>query len=774
MKTQTFALIAVLSLSLARIGAQTQKVAVERRDFVKRLTLTGELQAVDSVNITPPRISDKWEFVITYLVAEGTRVQRGDLLIQFDASELETERLELENKREEAQIKITQKKAEVEAKRQDNLLARAEAETDLKVAQISAEIDPTLISRADAEKYQYEYSKQKITLEKTEEQIRNYEQTTRAELEVLRLDYEHADLELTHLVENLEHLSIRAPIPGLVIHGPGAEGVRKVQVGDTVHRGWPTIKLPNMEKLEVEAQVHDTNMTLLQMDMAVEVILDAYPTHKFRGKLSKLPDVSKARNPRSRQKNFRVEVALLEHDLAIMKPGMTARVEIPIKKEDVLVIPRTAVQLDSEGTYILDGSSTKKLRLDVLDANARWVVVRGDLTEGQRLLAPRSMPAQRTQPKIEWILLKREDLVFTVSGSGILQVEKAAYIRPPSFPNLHQFKILSLAPEGARVKEGDLLVRFDPTQTMKKLREEMTNLQKTQEEYQKKTAALELSVKDQELTLEEARVEAERAENKLLEAREFESILKVREAKYHADLARKRVKMLRRKLASSRQSADLQLQILKGSEKLYRHRIADHHRALEVLAVEAPIPGVVVYGTNRQNQKIRVGNEVYKAQTVLNLPDLSTLMVKGRVAEIDAGKIRLGQPVTVSLDAIPERTFSGRIVETSSLFIRATFDRLIKVLEIKVKLDEIDQRRMRPSMAARLQVMVDRFDDVLAVPLPTLHSENGKTFVWVNEEAKPVKREVQVARDNGVVAAIAAGLREGEEIASSPLMDMGH
>ncbi len=69
-------------------------------------------------------------------------------------------------------------------------------------------------------------------------------------------------------------------------------------------------------------------------------------------------------------------------------------------------------------------------------------------------------------------------------------------------------------------------------------------------------------------------------------------------------------------------------------------------------------------------------------------------------------------------------------------------------------------------MVARLQVMVDRFQDVLAVPLSVIQMENRRSFVWVKGEDGPEKREVQIAKDNGIVAVVEAGLSEGEQVAS--------
>ncbi|MFQ5738879.1 MAG: hypothetical protein ACE5JX_07670 [Acidobacteriota bacterium] len=107
---------------------------MQQRDFVKYLTFTGELKAVESAAVRSPNISSKWNFVVNYMIPEGTAVKPGDLLAGFDSSDLELKRLELEKKKEDAGTKIAQKKSETRTKRHDLELALAQAEKDYQVS----------------------------------------------------------------------------------------------------------------------------------------------------------------------------------------------------------------------------------------------------------------------------------------------------------------------------------------------------------------------------------------------------------------------------------------------------------------------------------------------------------------------------------------------------------------------------------------------------------------------------------------------------------------
>ena len=192
---------------------------VESRDFVKHLTFTGELQAVESVRVRAPYLRSAWSFTITYLAPEGSRVQAGDLLVEFDASSLLLKRLESEKKREDARIQIAQKETEIEEERQDLLLQQASSLKELKVAELYVDLDPELITRAQAEEYQLNYSKVKLGLEKVDEQLATREKSAQSDLELVRLEYDRAHLELRRTLAEVKQMRAYAPMSGVVVYG---------------------------------------------------------------------------------------------------------------------------------------------------------------------------------------------------------------------------------------------------------------------------------------------------------------------------------------------------------------------------------------------------------------------------------------------------------------------------------------------------------------------------------------------------------------------------
>ena len=234
-------------------------------------------------------------------------------------------------------------------------------------------------------------------------------------------------------------------------------------------------------------------------------------------------------------------------------------------------------------------------------------------------------------------------------------------------------------------------MRLDPTEVEKKLREESAGVEKAREEYEKTKASLELAARDLDLELEEARVDSRKKEKQLVQAREFQSILDVKKAEYEAELARRKVETLELRRSFVKQDADLQLQILQDSRRLYEERTSHHRKSIQAMEIASPRAGTVLYERNWRNEPVRVGSDVYMGSTIMSLPDLSSLAAEARVAEIDAGKVRVGQEVRVDLDSIPDRTSGGRSRRWPLCSLRQ-FRRAMKVLDLTVKLENVTRK----------------------------------------------------------------------------------
>jgi HlyD family secretion protein len=204
--------------------------------------------------------------------------------------------------------------------------------------------------------------------------------------------------------------------------------------------------------------------------------------------------------------------------------------------------------------------------------------------------------------------------------------------------------------------------------------------------------------------------------------------------------------------------------------------------------IVAPMTGVVLTKNVEIGESITSGVSSFNAGTVLfSVADVSSMIVKAGVNEVDIGKIRVGQPVKVTLDAYPKVKFDGKIDRIAPA---VRLDDKVRVFDVEVRLDA-QGRELRSGMTANIEVTGERKDKVLTVPIESVFQRDDGEVVYVKkhvdaaafeaaQKAKPKKegeedkdawktffeRRVVVSglADNARVE-IVKGLKPGEEVA---------
>ena len=149
--------------------------------------------------------------------------------------------------------------------------------------------------------------------------------------------------------------------------------------------------------------------------------------------------------------------------------------------------------------------------------------------------------------------------------------------------------------------------------------------------------------------------------------------------------------------------------------------------------------------------------------TVATLPDMTTMMSKTYVNEVDVRKVKSGQPVEVGLDAYPDKKLAGKVVRVANVGEeRPNSD--AKVFEVSVEIEGTDPT-LRPSMTTSNKIITSLIDDALFIPLECLHSfHDTVTYVYKREGLNIVKQEVMMGQTNANDAVIVGGLSEGDRV----------
>lgn len=188
---------------------------------------------------------------------------------------------------------------------------------------------------------------------------------------------------------------------------------------------------------------------------------------------------------------------------------------------------------------------------------------------------------------------------------------------------------------------------------------------------------------------------------------------------------------------------------------------------MELTEIRAQAPGMVVHKEdyrNGQRRKPRLGDVIVKNQTILDLPDLSAMIVKTKVKEIDLFKIQEGTPVTIEVDAYPDLHFSGQI---SMIGVLAVVDYLRsgdeKYFEVTIAMNHTDPR-LRPGMTARAFIHAKSVENQLCVPIQAIFEFNRQHYCYLLEHRRCRLQPVRIGCSNEQWVEILSGLNENDEV----------
>jgi RND family efflux transporter MFP subunit len=365
--------------------------------------------------------------------------------------------------------------------------------------------------------------------------------------------------------------------------------------------------------------------------------------------------------------------------------------------------------------------------------------------------------------------VKRGDFRVTVTTSGELRAPKFVQVTLP--PNAMQaqvfnLKIASLVPEGTIVKPGDIVAEVDRAPLATKQNDVSLTLQKAEAQYEQAMldSALNLSKAREEqktmaLTLEEKRIAKEQAV--------YEAPSVRRQAEIDYEKAQRALDQAKIDYKTKTEQAMAKMREVGADRDRQRNLLKNIMDVMAGMTITAPAPGMVIYVKEWSGKKKTTGSSVNPWEpAVATLPDLSIMESLTYVNEIDVRKLRVGQPVTVTLDADPTKQLQGKVKQVANVGEqRPNAD--AKVFEVVVNIEKPDTS-LRPGMTTGNEVETQSLKDVLYIPLDALVVEEGIPIVFKQAGGRVIKQEVATGAMNDDEVVIVKGLEEGETVLLSP------
>jgi len=291
-----------------------------------RVLLTGELRAARAKDVVIPR-SPNWQMQIRWMAEDGTRVRRGDKVLELEnqefTRELEDKRLAAAQQAEElvrlrAQAELTVAEKEFMVRQRQAELAKAE---------LAAAVPPELLAAHDYQEHQLARQRSAVALAKAEEELAAARRTGAADVEVAAIALAGARREIEVAERALEELSVEAPGDGILVHEEHPWEGRTVQVGDTVWVGFTVARIPDLTSMMVEADLPDVDDGEVAAGMAARCTLDAHPDLVLTGRVVEVGPIARSEG-RGLRRHFPVRIALDGGDPERMRPGMSVKVEV--------------------------------------------------------------------------------------------------------------------------------------------------------------------------------------------------------------------------------------------------------------------------------------------------------------------------------------------------------------------------------------------------------------------------------------------------------------
>lgn len=290
--------------------------------------LTGTVRAVRFHVVVVPQVAGAGgRLTLTRIVRSGARVEKGDILAEFDITQQLEQARDAQAKLNDLSHQVEQKKAEVRTNAAKRLAQLREAEAELAKAELKLKI-ASVLSEIDRLKNEAKAESARAALDALR-QVHHYRtQAEAAAVRVLELQRDRQQVALERIQRNMQRLVVRSPMAGMAalenVWRGGSMG--PAQEGDQLWPGYPLVRVFDPSEMAVEAALSEADWSVLGPDLRATVLLDAYPGAAFEGRLETVSPVATSGldNP---IKSFAARFRITERDPRLL-PDLSAAVEI--------------------------------------------------------------------------------------------------------------------------------------------------------------------------------------------------------------------------------------------------------------------------------------------------------------------------------------------------------------------------------------------------------------------------------------------------------------
>lgn len=307
------------------------------------------------------------------------------------------------------------------------------------------------------------------------------------------------------------------------------------------------------------------------------------------------------------------------------------------------------------------------------------------------------------------------DRPITIETTGTVVSTETTHIGTPPSTSWSQ-TISYLAPEGKKVKKGELLVQFSSSRQEERVKEYTDELKIRNGELASLIQQQAQEIEQEKLDLAEAESVADKARRKtelpadIIPSTEYERLVEERR------LAEIVVAELRKRKVAAERARVAKRAAFETSIRRLESRVAGAQKILDRLTVYSPRDAVVIIGTDYQMEKLDVNSRAHPGLVVVYLIDESKLAVKAHVPENLATRLKLNQTARITADNVGGADLSGVIDSIGNTVRRESQFSQSIIRDFMIKFGSTPPESLKVGMAVKVTVQVDEERDAIALP----------------------------------------------------------
>jgi len=292
-----------------------------------------------------------------------------------------------------------------------------------------------------------------------------------------------------------------------------------------------------------------------------------------------------------------------------------------------------------------------------------------------------------------------------LSFDGEIAARESAAISPPEIDDLWQLTLTQLAPDGTPVKKGEVVAAFDSSEVLRTLSGKQSALKEKETQRERLRLELEERERTEVLATAQAKANAEKATRKADQPADIVRRVDYQKLVIERDQAERQFALATRREVAAAEQRKQEWRLVESELAQLRAEVARSQKAMAELNVQAPRDGIILHQSNFQGEKFDVGSQVFRGQSVAQIPDVSTLIARVAIPETEIRHVAVGMKARVTVEGGAGQAIEGTVTEVGRAVRSKSRAQLVPVVDAVVSFDPKGQA-LKPGQPVRVLIPV--------------------------------------------------------------------